>query len=108
MDQSMDQGMDQNIVVTELRDGIAWVTVNRPEKLNALSSEVVITMTETLRTLEADEAVRVVVIQGAGQNFSVGYDITEEVEAGIARPEDWHAALSRNVGLSMAVWSWVE
>jgi len=97
--------MDQNVVVMELRDGIAWVTVNRPEKLNALSSEVVVAMTETLRTLEADEAVHVVVIQGAGQNFSVGYDITEEVEAGIARPEDWHAALSRNVGLSMAVWS---
>jgi len=97
--------MDQHVVVTELRDGIAWVTVNRPGKLNALSSEVVTTMTETLRTLEADEAVRVVVIQGAGKNFSVGYDITEEVEAGIARPEDWHGALTRNVGLSMAVWS---
>jgi len=101
----METGTEAEIVITELREGIAWLTVNRPHKLNALSSQVVTTMTEKLRALEADDAVRAVVIQGAGANFSVGYDITQEVQEGLARPEDWHGALTRNVGLSMAVWS---
>lgn len=97
--------MSEAVVQVELRGPTAWVTINRPSKLNALSSEVVKTMTNTIRDLEANDEVRVIVLTGAGKNFSVGYDIAEEVDAGIARPEDWHGALTRNVGLSMAVWS---
>lgn len=97
--------MSEAVVKVELRGPIAWVTINRPSKLNALSSEVVKTMTNTVRELEANDEVRVIVLTGEGKNFSVGYDIAEEVDAGIARPEDWHGALTRNVGLSMAVWS---
>ncbi|MCW3698914.1 enoyl-CoA hydratase/isomerase family protein [Burkholderia cenocepacia] len=97
--------MSEAVVKVEFRGPVAWVTINRPSKLNALSSEVVKTMTNTIRELEANDDVRVIVITGEGKNFSVGYDIAEEVEAGIARPEDWHGALTRNVGLSMAVWS---
>lgn len=92
-------------VTVEMHGAIAWVTINRPDKLNALSAAMVQTMTSTVRNLEADESVRVIVLRGAGNNFSVGYDIAEEVAAGIASPEDWHAALTRNVGLSMTVWS---
>ena len=97
--------MTDAVVKTEMRGTTAWVTINRPSKLNALSSEVVTTMTNTIRELEADDKVSVIVITGSGKNFSVGYDIAEEVEAGISRPEDWHGALTRNVGLSMTVWS---
>ncbi|MGO3740623.1 enoyl-CoA hydratase/isomerase family protein [Kerstersia sp.] len=93
------------VVQMEMRGSTAWLTVNRPGKLNALSSEVVKTMTARIRELEADDAVRVIVITGAGRNFSVGYDIAEEVEVGLERAEDWHGALTRNVGLSMAVWA---
>lgn len=92
-------------VITKIDEHIGRLTINRPKKLNALSSTVVIALTEAVKALEANDNVSVIVIQGAGSNFSVGYDIAEEVEAGISRPEDWHAALSRNVGLSMAVWS---
>ncbi|TAM58519.1 enoyl-CoA hydratase/isomerase family protein [bacterium] len=97
--------MDDSIVLTEVREGVAWVTINRPAKLNALSSAVVSTLRTTLRELDADERVRVIALTGAGQNFSVGYDIAEEVEAGLSRAEDWHVQLTRNVDLSMAVWA---
>lgn len=93
------------VVTVQTGDRIAWVSINRPKKLNALSSEVVIEMTRIIHELEADDDISVIVISGTGTSFSVGYDIAEEVEAGIERPEDWHAALSRNVGLSMAVWA---
>ena len=89
----------------EIRDGIAWLTINRPKKINALSSEVVRTLTGHVRDLQTDDRVKVIVLRGAGSHFSVGYDISEEVEVGLARPEDWHGALSNNVGLSMAVWA---
>lgn len=97
--------MSEPVVTMERRGNAAWLTITRAKKLNALSSEVVITMTNLIRQLDADDTVKVIVITGAGTNFSVGYDISEEVEAGIERAEDWHGALSRNVGLSMAVWS---
>lgn len=97
--------MSESVVTTQMRGTTAWLTINRPRKLNALSSEVVGTMTAAIRDLEANDAVRVIVITGAGGNFSVGYDIAEEVEMGLARAEDWHGALTRNVGLSMAVWA---
>ncbi|GAB5469302.1 MAG: enoyl-CoA hydratase/isomerase family protein [Rhodospirillales bacterium] len=93
------------VVTTEVREGIAWIEINRPKKLNALSSEVVATMRQAMTDLLADDAVRVIVIRGAGGNFSVGYDIAEEVEAGLARPEDWHAQLEKNVDLSLSIWS---
>jgi enoyl-CoA hydratase len=93
------------VIETELREEIGWLTINRSEKINALSSEVVRTARAAVADLEARDDVKVIVLRGAGANFSVGYDIAEEVDAGLSRPEDWHGALTRNVGLSMAVWS---
>lgn len=93
------------IVGCEIRDGVAWLTINRPKKINALSSGVVQALTAHVRDLQTDDRVKVIVLRGSGNHFSVGYDISEEVEVGLARPEDWHGALSNNVGLSMAVWA---
>lgn len=98
--------MNDQMVGTEVDgDGIGWITINRPDKLNALSSAVVIRMREVVRDFEVDSSVKVIVIRGAGKAFSVGYDIAEEVEAQISRAEDWHAVLTRNVDLSMSIWS---
>lgn len=97
--------MNQAVVEVDIKDRSAWVAINRPRKLNALSSEVVIEMTRVVHELEANDEVSVIILTGMGENFSVGYDIAEEVDAEIERPEDWHAALTRNVGLSMAVWA---
>ncbi|MDN7451314.1 enoyl-CoA hydratase/isomerase family protein [Burkholderia multivorans] len=86
------QEVASEVVLCEVRDSVAWLTINRPDKLNALSSTVVITMREWVRKLNEDDSVSVIVIKGAGKAFSVGYDIAEEVAAGIERPEDWHVA----------------
>lgn len=91
-------------VTSEVRDGIGWITLNRPKKINALSAEVVGAAREAVEAFERDDDIKVIVITGANGNFSVGYDIAQEVEMGISRPEDWHAGLTNNVGLSMAVW----
>lgn len=54
---------------------VARLTLNRPDKLNALSPELVHVLYESLRELEADSSARVIVLRGAGRAFSAGWDI---------------------------------
>ncbi len=64
----------QNVKV-EVRDGIGWAIMNRPEKRNAMSPELHYDMEDALARLEVDPDVKVVVITGAGGNFSAGQDL---------------------------------
>jgi len=60
------------------KDGpIGWLTLNRPEKRNALSIEVMNAMQTKLDVLAKDEDIRVVVIRGNGPAFCAGHDLTE-------------------------------
>src|SRR3954453_16543517 len=59
----------------ELDGMVAVLTLNRPEKLNALSNELLDALMSTLDRIELDRAVRSVVITGAGRAFSAGADI---------------------------------
>jgi 2-(1,2-epoxy-1,2-dihydrophenyl)acetyl-CoA isomerase len=64
-----------NIRLETSGDGIGIVTLNRPEKLNALSNALSQELVETLERVAADTAVRGVVITGAGRAFSAGGDV---------------------------------
>lgn len=59
----------------EVADGVARVTLNRPEKRNALNDGLVAALKDALRRADADEAVRVCVIAGAGADFCSGADL---------------------------------
>lgn len=63
--------------LTYPRPDIAVVTLNRPEKLNALSYELVEALHTTLGDLAANNDCRVVVLTGAGRGFCSGLDLTE-------------------------------
>jgi enoyl-CoA hydratase len=68
----------QNVVLTEHRDAVAIVTINRPDKLNALNHDVLTALESTIRTLESDRSVRCIVITGAGPKaFVAGADIAQ-------------------------------
>jgi len=69
-------GKLKNVKVT-IRKGIAWVMLNRPEKRNAMSPSLHYEMDDTLRDLESDPRVAVVVIGGEGGYFSAGQDLKE-------------------------------
>ena len=56
----------------ELEDGVATITFDRPEKLNALTFEVYGELRDTFRALADDASVRAVVITGAGRGFCSG------------------------------------
>ncbi|MBL8706189.1 MAG: enoyl-CoA hydratase/isomerase family protein [Rhodospirillales bacterium] len=65
---------DANVLLQ--RDGaIATVTLNRPDRLNALDAQTWARVAETMAQLSADESLRCIVIRGAGGNFAAGADI---------------------------------
>ncbi len=67
-----------DILLIEIADGVATVTLNRPRQMNALSSALRRRFGEALAALGADDAVRAVVITGAGEKaFTAGVDLKE-------------------------------
>jgi enoyl-CoA hydratase/carnithine racemase len=61
----------------EVRDGVARITLDRPERLNALTFEVYRELTDTFAALQKEDGVRVVVITGAGRAFCSGGDVRD-------------------------------
>jgi len=55
---------------------VARITLNRPEKMNALSQELLFELNDLLHDLEADDSARVIIVKGAGRTFSAGYDLS--------------------------------
>jgi len=92
------------VVLYERQGPAAWVTLNRPDKLNAISGEVVTRLRECWKQAIEDDKVKVVVLTGAGRAFSAGYDISEEVEQNIVGAESWHDVLAQDVALTMELW----
>jgi enoyl-CoA hydratase/carnithine racemase len=65
------------VLVSEPADGVATLTLNRPDKKNALSVAVRDEFSDALEALARNEAVKVVVVTGAGDTFSAGFDLRE-------------------------------
>jgi enoyl-CoA hydratase len=68
-------------ILYEVERGRARITLNRPEKLNALSMELMGELHEALWEADDDRAVHAVILRGAGRSFSAGYDLTPPAEA---------------------------
>src|SRR5262245_6978317 len=58
-------------------DGVALLTLNRPQAMNALSRELLDTLAHTVERLGADDSVRVLILTGAGRAFCAGLDLKE-------------------------------
>ncbi|TKD31549.1 p-hydroxycinnamoyl CoA hydratase/lyase [Azotobacter chroococcum] len=89
-------------VTVEIEGGIAWVTLNRPEKRNAMSPTLNREMRDVLETVEQDAEARVLVLTGAGSAWTAGMDLKEyfrEVDAG---PE----ILQERIRREASEWQW--
>lgn len=62
-------------LIAEVRDGVAWLTINRPQVKNAINRAITDRMIELFAAYDADDAVKVIVLKGAGENFSAGGDL---------------------------------
>jgi len=79
---NLDQGgkfnMAYKMVLYEVKNNIAYITLNRPEKLNAINREVALELRNALRRAKEDHEVRVIILKGAGRAFSAGDDYTPD------------------------------
>jgi len=89
-------------VLVELENGIAWVSLNRPEKRNAMSPDLNAEMLQTLDALETDERCGLVVLTGAGEAFSAGMDLKEYFRA----TDDGPQVRRMQVYRTAATWQW--
>jgi enoyl-CoA hydratase len=68
-------------VLYEVRDAKAYITLNRPERLNAINDSMPGQINAAVARANDDDAVRVIILQGAGRAFCAGYDLKEYAEA---------------------------
>ena len=68
----------ENILIDHVgTDGrVGRITLNRPEKLNALSTDLLFELNDALHDMEAEHETRVIILRGAGRAFCAGYDLT--------------------------------
>jgi len=78
-------------IILEIEDQVAVVTLNRPDKLNAISAELHEEIMQACRQLGEDDGVRVVIWTGAGRGFCSGVDLTA------ARPQGEHQPRSERI-----------
>jgi enoyl-CoA hydratase len=94
-----------SVVTLDRDEFVGLVTLSRPEKLNALSRQVVDEFRAVLREAAADDSMKAVIVQGAGGSFSAGFDLSEEVEGGVSGAVAWHDVLVPDVEMIMELWS---
>jgi enoyl-CoA hydratase len=95
-------------LVTYTADGrVGIVTLNRPDKLNAISPELKKTLVERFHEADRDPTTSVVVLRAEGRSFSAGYDISPN-PARAARKGNalaWHASLTDDATLELTPWT---
>jgi 2-(1,2-epoxy-1,2-dihydrophenyl)acetyl-CoA isomerase len=91
-------GVSDAPVLVATAGGVATVTLNRPQRLNALNGAMLDGLADALRRLARDEAVRVVVLTGAGRGFCAGGDVHD-----LATPPSGGARPSRSARASMEI-----
>ncbi len=93
----------QNIKLT-INNRVAHIELHRPERINALNKTMLQEIHTALDALEADDAVRVIVLSGAGRGFSSGFDLKEQMERRPEGAEVWREALDLDFSATMRFW----
>jgi len=72
--------MTEQPVLLEIADGVATITLNRPDAMNTLDVATKVALLDAVTSVAADDAVRCVVLTGTGRAFCVGQDLKEHIE----------------------------
>jgi 2-(1,2-epoxy-1,2-dihydrophenyl)acetyl-CoA isomerase len=101
--------MAYETILFDLADGVATVTLNRPSKLNAFNDQMIAETADALKQCGRDEAVRCVLLTGAGRGFSSGQDLAdfqdrdESVSVGEHLRHGYHRLIGQMVALEKPV-----
>ena len=94
----MTQQFRHETVQVDFEDGVAWVTLNRPDKRNAMNPTLNREMLQVLDALEGDDRCGVLVLTGAGESFSAGMDLKEYFRANDEKPRAATLSARREFG----------
>jgi enoyl-CoA hydratase len=95
-------------IIYERKGQIAYLTLNRPDKLNALNGELMAEFKGAMGAVEADDEVRALIITGAGRAFCSGFDIqrsNESADSPSVASDSGHTPLQGLVDTFMTVWN---
>jgi enoyl-CoA hydratase/carnithine racemase len=96
--------MSSEVLIYEVNDGLAWLTLNRPDARNALNSELRAALWDGFRRFAADDDARVAILRGSGPVFCAGGDLKEMAETSLrVPPPDYMPHLQRNLQLDKPV-----
>lgn len=97
--------MNWQTILYETHGPVGVLTLNRPERLNALNATMLGEIQAVCDAVEADAAVRVLVVTGAGSAFSSGFDLKEQMEKRPAGVQAWRGILDKDFAATMRFWS---
>ncbi len=97
--------MDYENVIYDVDDRIARITLNRPEKRNALNWPLLADLSAALKRAERDKDIRVIILKGAGPCFSSGHDLGETMgDSPLHKGEkSWDESLKSDEGVGIGV-----
>ena len=81
-------------IIYETEGPLAWITLNRPEKLNAITQAMAAEILLATDKAQCDDEVRVIVLKGAGRAFSAGFDLEIDEQPGMSEEEELQALKS--------------
>jgi enoyl-CoA hydratase len=87
---------DQLVLLTEDLGPVRRLTLNRPKALNALNEELMGALDTALAAAETEDAVRVLILRGAGRAFCAGYDLNEDASGEPMDAREWRRVLKRD------------
>jgi enoyl-CoA hydratase len=93
---------DEPLVLVSPTDWGVRLTLNRPTKLNAISSDLREALTAAVAEAAEDDRVRVIAIAGAGRAFCAGYDLSE---AFLPTAWAWREVLAKDIDATLAIWA---
>ncbi len=96
--------MHEDVIKIERRDTIAILTFNRPKVLNAFNNNLMERTIETVKILNEDDDVRIIVVQGAGRAFSPGFDLKASAERRMESVQDWEQQMKLQFDFIMQFW----
>jgi len=85
-----------NCILLNIAEGVATVTLNRPERLNAFTGEMHAELREALARIKTDASVRALLITGAGRGFCAGQDLSERMMSPATARADVGDSLEKN------------
>ena len=96
--------MVEPLVRSERRGPVALLTLNRPDKLNAINEAMIAALDAALDAAEADESVRAIVVAGKGRAFSAGFDLDMGLGEGKPDPAAVRRALESDFRIILRFW----